>query len=113
MEPLKKRFVIGLSGVFISLMLITTGCSSSKDKIKNLSNQSSSSLKCKNSSLLKENEKLTNDSELLNVEQNDSTDNMDSLEIQIPQQQLSSEEIDTLLKDDSGLTGIPDKINLK
>jgi hypothetical protein len=111
-EPLKKRWTIGAGVIAVAMMLAITGCSSNQDAASSKpSTQSAALLKDQSATLHKENGNSITDSDLLNAAQKDSTDNLGSMDIQIPQQQLSSDDINALLNDDNSL--IPTNLNIK
>lgn len=110
-SPLHRR--LGIIVVVFAAMLIFTGCSSSGDtasKNKTITNHSSP-ISGQDTSFLKNKGKSVTDSELLNADKEDSTVNMDSLDIQVPQ--LSADDINTLLNDNNDVNNIPANMNVK
>lgn len=113
---MKRKFVIGAISVLTIAALMFTGCGRLRNKIKevranNTTQQSSKANKEDSAATAGKDAKNISDSDLMKSEAEDEGVQLDSAED--VSQQLSSEELDTLLNDKDELSDIPTSFNVK
>ncbi|KOA18727.1 hypothetical protein CLHOM_30110 [Clostridium homopropionicum DSM 5847] len=130
---MKRKFVIRLIGFLTIITLLFTGCSkggnnfgdntgsnaqkstntlvTENTSVKDDNSSDESSLSTNNISTVNKNARNITDSDLLNSDKSDSTSQLDSLYIQ--SEQLTQDEIDSLLNDNSDLNSIPSHFSVK
>jgi len=107
---LKKSIAVKIICLFTIGALLFAGCSSSGKSINNPS-QDSTVQATVNTSTIKSNVKDITDSDLLKSADEDSTTQLDSADDN--SKELTSDEIDTLLNDNSDIDNIPSNYKVK
>ena len=107
---LKKHFTLGIICLVTIVALLLTGCSNARSKAEglkrgNITKQNSNNYSAGNNSTIKKDAKNITDIDLINSSVEDSSVQLDSLDDFTLQ--LSSDEIDSLLSDNSDLNNIP------
>ena len=110
---MKRKFAIEI--IFILTALLFTGCSNGEGKAGKLKEgdnlqQSSNTSKSVSNTTIKKDAKTITDSDLINSAGEDSSVQLDSLDDQL--EQLSPDEIDSLLSDNSDLNNIPSNFSV-
>lgn len=112
---MKKKFILQLLGLLIVTTLLFTGCSNSGKSANNFNKnntpQTATSVADSGSPKAENNEKNITDSDLLKTADEDSTTQLDSIDDN--SKQLSSDEIDSLLNDNSDINNIPTNYSVK
>ena len=113
---LKRKFAVELVCLFTIVALLFTGCSKMGKNANNLrsennSTQTSNPTTDGSTSTTKTNAKTITDSDLLKTVSEDSTVELDS--VYDNSQELSKDEIDTLLNDNNDLDNLPSNYNVK
>lgn len=113
---MKRKFILELAGILTLTTLLFAGCSSGGNTANKLmegdkTNQTSNASAVKSTSAINKDPKKITDSDLLNSDSKDSTVQLDPVDGE--SQQLSSDEIDTLLNENNDLNDIPSNFNVK
>lgn len=119
---MKRKFSVGIVCIFTITTLLFAGCSnrgtrannlkevSSTHQTSNVSTKYNTSTMGGNTTINKDAKDIT-DSDLINSEAEDTSIQLDSLDTQA--YQLSTDEIDSLLNDNSDLQNIPSNFSVK
>lgn len=110
---MKKTFTLGLATILTITTLLFSGCSNSVSNTKDSSRSNNSSLTSNNSAIIKKDVKKINDNDLMNSGNEDSSAQLDSIDDS--SQQLSAEDIDSLLDDnnDLNINDLPSNFSVK
>jgi hypothetical protein len=113
---LKRKFSVGMICILAITTLLFVGCSNDSkgsSNLKGVSNaqKTSTNVAPGSNSIIDKEAKNTRDRDLITSAGEDSPIQLDSLETEA--QGLSSEEIDSLLNDNSELNNIPTNFNVK
>ena len=103
--------MVGVSSIMTAAALLLTGCSNGGRRIKNNKQQAAVTSSAGSTSAVKKDAKNITDSDLINSAAEDEDVQLDSVDDQ--SQQLNSDEIDTLLNDNSDLNNIPSSFSVK
>lgn len=110
---MKKKNILSAASIFIIGALLLSGCAGSgntADKVNSVKSANNSGSVNSSASVKKDAKSIT-DSDLLNSSGQDSSVQLDSVDDQ--QQSLSSDELDSLLNDNSDLNNISSSFNVK
>ena len=115
-KVLKRKFSVGMICILTITTLLFVGCSNgskgaNNSKGVNNTQQTSTTVAPGSNSTTNKDAKNITDIDLMNSAKEDSSVQLDSVDTEA--QQLSSEEIDSLLNDNSGLNNIPTNFSAK
>lgn len=108
---LKNKFVLNATCILIITSLLFAGCSNGTKTSTDGKAGTNNTTSTTGDSTINKDAKNINDSDLINSATSDSTVQLDSVDN--PTQQLSSDEIDALLNDNSGLYNVPTNFTAK
>lgn len=108
---MKRKFMVGIISILTVTALLFSGCANGARRIRNNKQQTTAASTAGSTSAVKKDAKSITDSDLINSAAEDEDVQLDSMDDQ--SQQLSSDEIDTLLNDNSDLNNIPSGFSVK
>lgn len=108
---MKRKFMVGVISIMTAAALLLTGCANGGRRIKGNKQQAAVTSSAGSTSAVKKDAKNITDSDLINSAAEDEDVQLDSVDDQ--SQQLNSDEIDTLLNDNSDLNNIPSSFSVK